>query len=96
MSLFLYSGALLTVGEGARKGHTKSASISAASQHSEMTPLDTNIDVALRARLVLRRVSRKDLTKYWSYEIKYCVFGTFFVAHCYKTRSNYNVVSFKF
>jgi MAP/microtubule affinity-regulating kinase len=43
------SGALLTVGEGTRKGHTKSASISAAAtRHVELPPLDTNIDAALR------------------------------------------------
>lgn len=46
-----HSGALLTVGEGTRKGHTKSASISAAgARHSDLPPLDTNIDSALRAR----------------------------------------------
>jgi len=40
----------LTVGEGTRKGHTKSASISAAgTRHSDLPPLDTNIDSALRA-----------------------------------------------
>ncbi len=49
-----FSGALLTVGgDGTRKGHTKSASISAATtRHADMAPLDTNIDVALRGRLV--------------------------------------------
>ncbi|ODN05672.1 MAP/microtubule affinity-regulating kinase 3 [Orchesella cincta] len=44
------SGALLTVGEGTRKGHTKSASISAAgTRHSDLPPLDTNIDATLRS-----------------------------------------------
>ncbi len=48
----VHSGALLTVGEGGtRKGHTKSASISAAgARHSDLPPLDTNLDSALRAR----------------------------------------------
>jgi len=57
--LFLCSGALLTIGgDGARKGHTKSASISAAaSQYSDIPPLDTNIDAALRARLVRARLA---------------------------------------
>lgn len=51
------SGALLPVGGGGEvgaraKGHTKSASISAAgSRHSDLPPLDTNIDSALK-RLV--------------------------------------------
>ncbi len=51
---FGVSGALLTVGEGSRKGHTKSASISAAAtRHADMPPLDTNIDAGLRTRSVL-------------------------------------------
>jgi len=55
VTVYVYcSGALLTVGgDCARKGHTKSASISAAAtRHAELTPLDTNIDAALRARSV--------------------------------------------
>lgn len=48
-----HSGALLTVGEGSRKGHTKSASISAAgTRHSDLPPLDTNLDNTLRSRYV--------------------------------------------
>ncbi|XP_021963985.1 MAP/microtubule affinity-regulating kinase 3 isoform X8 [Folsomia candida] len=49
------SGALLPVGGGGEvgaraKGHTKSASISAAgSRHSDLPPLDTNIDSALKS-----------------------------------------------
>ena len=42
-------------GEGTRKGHTKSASISAAgTRHSDLPPLDTNIDAALKRSVFVK------------------------------------------
>lgn len=61
------SGALLTVGEG-RKGHTKSASISAAgTRHSDLPPLDTNIDSALKRSVNL------------SYEAAYLILSSLYL-----------------